>query len=94
MRRVAVACAVFAAGVVVGVAVLRPAHRNATGLEHRATRLVEAASGAKAVRVACVPDHCGVVVHRNGAVTCDGWVVPVDPTGALGRPRRTAFADC
>jgi hypothetical protein len=94
MRRAAVACAVFAAGVLVGTAVLRPAHHGASALERRARAAVEAASKAKAVDVACAVDHCGVVVRRPGATTCDGWLVPVRRDGALGRPRRTAFAAC
>ncbi len=92
MRRLAIACAVFAVGVVVGTAVMRPAHDSSQ--EQSAVRLVEAASGGKEVSVACAPDHCGVVVRRPGAARCDGWIVPVGRQGRLGRPQRAAFADC
>ena len=94
MRRVAVACAVFAAGVLVGTAILRPAHRGSSARERHAEAAVEAVSGATALRVACAADHCGVVVRRAGATTCEGWLVPVRGDGALGRPRRAALAAC
>ena len=92
-RRVAIACAVFAAGMVVGIAVLRPAHQGASKIERSASAAVAAASGGHVVRTTCAPDHCGVVVREGGAATCEGWVVPL--TGAtLGTPRRAALVQC
>lgn len=93
MRRIAIACAVFAMGVAAGVAALRPGHTGPTVQERNAERAVESASGADAVRVACVPDHCGVVVRAGEATRCQGWIVPIRG-GVLGRPRRAALADC
>ena len=92
MRRIAIACTVFAVGVVVGVAALRPGHAGLTQRERQAEQAVEAASGGQAGRVACAPDHCGVVV-RTAATRCQGWVVPL-ANGALGQPRRAALAQC
>lgn len=93
MRRIAIACAVFAVGVVAGVAALRPSHSDLTVRERQAERVVEAASGATALRVLCVPDHCGVVVGSSGAARCQGWVVPVRG-GVLEHPRKAALAHC
>jgi hypothetical protein len=93
VRRVAFACAVFAVGVVVGIAVLRPAHHGRTKQELRAAAAVAAASGGEVVHVACVVDHCGVVVRRSAATACQGWIVPIRD-GTLGRPSRAALAQC
>lgn len=93
MRRIAVACAVFAVGVVAGIAALRPGHTGLTRQEQQAEQSVEAASGGTALRVSCAPDHCGVVVRTTGAARCQGWVVPV-ANGVLGPPRRAALAHC
>ena len=92
-RRIAFACAVFALGVVVGLAVLHPAGNGKTALERAAARAVAAASGGHIVDTTCSADHCGVVVRQRSGPTCQGWVVPL-AGGTLGTPRRAAFVDC
>jgi len=93
VRRVALACAVFAVGISAGIAILRPGHNGMTVQERHAADAVRAASGGDVVRVACASDHCGVVVRAHGAETCQGWVVPL-ANGTLGAPRRAALAQC
>jgi hypothetical protein len=92
MRRVALACAVFAVGVFAGVAVLRPGH-GLTQQEKAASAAVARASGDHVIQVTCTTDHCGVVVRRSGAATCQGWIVP-RRNGLLGAPRRAALVKC
>ena len=92
-RRVAFACLVFSAGMAAGLAVLRPAHRRPTAQERAAASRVAAAGGGRVVHTSCAADHCGVVVRRAGATSCDGWIVPL-ARGTLGTPRRTASVDC
>ncbi|HEV2591439.1 MAG TPA: hypothetical protein VGU02_06050 [Gaiellaceae bacterium] len=93
MRRITVACVVFAIGIAVGDAVLRPGHHGPPKLEREVSGSVAAASGGDVVHVTCVSDHCGVVVRRAGASACQGWVVPLD-AGVPGAPRRAALVDC
>jgi hypothetical protein len=92
-RRIAVACAVFAAGVLAGTAVLQPGRHDRTKQERQAADAVSAASGGTVVQAACAFDHCGVVVRVGTAAACQGWVVPIRG-GELARPARTALVQC
>ncbi len=93
MRRFAIACAVFALGIGVGIAVLNPGHGGRTAQERHAAAAVAGASGGHVVRAACVADHCGVVVRVSGSSVCQGWVVPI-AAGTLGVPKRSALVEC
>lgn len=93
MRRAALACVVFAAGVLAGIAVLQPGHHVPTPEERGARAAVAAASGGRVVQATCATDHCGVVVQQPGAAVCQGWVVPLRD-GQLGAPRRSALVHC
>ena len=92
-RRIALACAIFVVGVFAGVAVLGNDGNGMTRQEKAAGAAAALASGGKVIQVVCAADHCGVVIRKGGAATCQGWVVP-RKDGLLGAPRRTALVYC